>query len=418
MNTEHIEIPGSHGSKLSSRLDLPGGPIRAYALIAHCFTCGKDSLASSRIARALTGHGIAVMRFDFTGIGSSDGDFASTNFSSNVADLRAVAQFMRDQDHAPTLLIGHSLGGAAVLSVAKHIPEVRAVITIAAPSDPGHVVGLFGDNVARIQEEGAVDVRLAGRPFRITRQFLEDVGNQRLLDDVANLDRPLLVLHSPQDTTVGVENGLQIFAAARQAKSFMALDGADHLLIDKSAAAYAADLLLAWSRRYLPREAEPAAPEVVVPDGTVLVAENHLGRYQQSIRVAGHQLVADEPAAVGGTGVGPGPYDFLLAALGACTSMTLRMYAERKELPLEHVSVALRHAKIHAQDCATCDTKEGRVDRIERQISLRGPLTPEQRTALLGIADRCPVHRTLQSEVSIVTSADTSDEALDNPSGA
>lgn len=254
MNVEKIEIPGSRGGTLAGRLETPDGPVRGHALFAHCFTCGKDSVAASRIARALMQHGIAVLRFDFTGIGASEGDFASTNFSSNLDDIEAVAAYMRARSMAPVLLIGHSLGGAAVLGVAQRLPEVRAVVTLAAPSDPRHVLGLLGDKVSRIQAEGELEVKLAGRPFRMTRQFVEDVSRHALLADVASLGRPLLVLHAPTDDTVALQNGLDIFTAAAQPKSFVALDGADHLLQDRAAAAYAANLIAAWSQRYLPTD--------------------------------------------------------------------------------------------------------------------------------------------------------------------
>jgi len=404
MSSERIEIPGSQGGQLSGRLELPDGPVRASALFAHCFTCGKDSLAATRIARALNAHGIAVLRFDFTGIGASEGDFASTNFSSNLADLVAVAAYMRSRGMAPTLLIGHSLGGAAVLGMARQVPEVRAVVTIAAPSDPRHVLGLLGDDVERIRAEGALDVKLAGRPFRMTRQFVDDVSGHSLSHEIANLNRPLLVLQSPTDDTVGVENGLAIFGAAAQPKSYVALEGADHLLQNRAAAAYAAEMIAAWSQRYLPVQQEADAAPSLDP-GVVEVEERHKGRYQQTIRVGQHELVGDEPTSVGGDDAGPNPYEFLLAALGACTSMTLRMYAERKALPLEHVSVRLHHEKVHARDCADCEDKGALIDRMERRISLGGPLSAEQREALLAIANKCPVHRTLESAVRIDTSA-------------
>lgn len=404
MSVERIEIPGSRGGTLAGRLETPDGPVRGHALFAHCFTCGKDSLAASRIARALMQQGIAVLRFDFTGIGASDGDFSSTNFSSNLDDIEAVATYMRARAMAPLLLIGHSLGGAAVLGVTQRLPEVRAVVTVAAPSDPRHVLGLLGDKVERIQAEGELEVKLAGRPFRMTRQFVEDVSNHALLADVASLGRPLLVLQSPTDDTVDVKNGLDIFAAAAQPKSYVALDGADHLLQNREAAAYAASMIAAWSQRYLPI-ADVASDEASLVEGGVQVAESHQGRYQQDVRVGRHVLVADEPAAMGGDDAGPNPYDLLLAGLGACTSMTMRMYAERKGLLLDHVAVELSHAKVHAEDCAACESKTGMIDRIERRILIRGELTPEQRQSLMEIAEKCPVHRTLHAEIRIDTTA-------------
>ena len=405
MSIERIEIPGSQGGQLSGRLELPDGPVRASALFAHCFTCGKDSLAATRISRALNAHGIAVLRFDFTGIGASEGDFASTNFSSNLADLVAVAAYMRARGMAPALLIGHSLGGAAVLGMARQVPEARAVVTIAAPSDPRHVLGLLGDDVERIRAEGELDVKLAGRPFRMTRQFIDDVSSHSLRDEIANLNRPLLVLQSPSDDTVGVENGLEIFDAASQPKSYVALEGADHLLQNRAGAAYAAVMIAAWAQHYLPEPEEAAEPATPLDPGVVEVAERHMGRFQQTIRVGKHELVSDEPTSLGGDDAAPNPYEFLLAALGACTSMTLRMYAERKALPLEHVSVRLRHEKIHVRDCEGCEDKGALIDRMERRISLGGPLSEEQREALLAIANKCPVHRTLEAGVRVGTSA-------------
>ncbi|MGO4327667.1 alpha/beta fold hydrolase [Cupriavidus sp. 2TAF22] len=404
MEAQRLQFPGSDGQQLAARLDLPAGPVRAFALFAHCFTCGKDVLAATRIAQALTAHGIGVLRFDFTGLGGSGGDFANTNFSSNVADLLAAADYLRQQHRAPALLIGHSLGGAAVLAAAQGIPEAKAVVTIAAPSDPGHVVGLFGEHAARIEADGEAEVQLAGRPFRIKRQFIEDVGEQKLLDSVARLRRALLVMHAPQDDTVGIDNATQIFIAAKHPKSFVSLDRADHLLTRKEDAVYVANTIAAWSQRYLGSETLDMPP-AVAEEGLVRVEETHTGKYQQRIVAGPHRLLADEPVSFGGLNGGPAPYDLLLAGLGACTSMTMRMYAERKGWPLEHVAVSLRHEKIHAADCADCATTEGKIDWIEREITMLGPLDEAQRAALLEIADKCPVHRTLHSEVVIRTHA-------------
>lgn len=411
MSEPRLQFPGHDGQMLSGRLDQPAGPVRAFALFAHCFTCGKDVLAASRIAAALTAHGIAVLRFDFTGIGNSGGDFANTNFSSNVADLIAAADYLRAHFQAPSLLIGHSLGGAAVLAAAGDIPEVRAVATIAAPSDPSHVVGMFGDSAPVIEANGEAQVMLAGRPFRIRRQFLVDAAEQNLLARVSQLRRALLVMHSPSDKTVDIDNASQIFIAARHPKSFVSLDHADHLLTRKEDAAYVANTVAAWSQRYLGIDTA-LLPAEAGEEGLVTVEENHAGAFQQRVTVGKHQFLADEPASFGGLNGGPAPYDLLLAALGACTAMTMRMYAERKGLPLEHVSVSLRHEKIHAADCVTCETKDGKVDWIDREITLRGALDAAQREALLAIADKCPVHRTLHSEVVVRTrTADATEPA-------
>ena len=400
MPVERFDFPNAKGEKLAAVLDLPEGTPRAYALFAHCFTCGKNVVAAKRIADALTALGIAVLRFDFTGIGSSEGEFANTTFSSNVADLVAAADHLRKMRQAPALLIGHSLGGAAVLAAAEAVAEARAVVTIAAPSDPGHVTHLFKDKLDAISAQGEVEVELAGRPFRIRREFLDDVAQQTLTDRVARLHKALLIFHSPTDDTVGIENAAHIFAAAKHPKSFISLTGADHLLTKRSDAVYVANVLAAWADRYLdaaPMPADEAGPRKVV------VTETGGGKFQQSVAIGPHRLIADEPVAAGGLDSGPGPYDFLLAGLGACTSMTLRIYAEHKKLPLERVSVTLSHSKIHAQDCEECETKEGKIDRIERAITLTGDLSDEERARLLEIADKCPVHRTLHSEINIRT---------------
>jgi uncharacterized OsmC-like protein/fermentation-respiration switch protein FrsA (DUF1100 family) len=403
MRPERFDFPNANGDRLAGLLDRPMGEPRAYALFAHCFTCGKDILAAKRIAEALTGLGIAVLRFDFTGLGSSAGEFANTNFSSNVADLIAAADHLRRAHQAPALLIGHSLGGAAVLAAASGVAEARAVATIAAPSDPSHVAHLFKDEVAEIRARGEVEVELAGRPFRIRREFLDDVAEHKLATRVADLRKALLIFHSPTDDIVGIDNASRIFAAAKHPKSFISLAGADHLLSRRSDAIYVANMIAAWATRYL--DMPPAVERLGAAEpGTVVVGETGNGRLQQEIIVGRHRLLADEPTAVGGLDSGPNPYDLLLAALGACTAMTLRLYAERKDLPLARASVALKHTRIHAADCANCETKEGMIDRIDRMITLEGALDAAQRAKLLEIADKCPVHRTLTAEIEIRTS--------------
>jgi len=399
MPAERFDFPNASGERLAALLDRPAGAPRAFALFAHCFTCGKDIRAARRIAEGLTARGIAVLRFDFTGLGASEGEFANTNFSSNVADLVAAANHLRKVERAPALLIGHSLGGAAVLAAAGDVPEARAVATIAAPADPSHVTGLLKDHVDEIRARGEVEVTLAGRPFRIRREFLDDVSEQRLDEKIGELRKALLVLHAPSDDIVGIDNASHIFLAAKHPKSFVSLADADHLLSNPRDAAYAADVIAAWAGRYLDME---AAPEVSATEPrTVLVTETRASKFQQTIRAGRHTLTADEPVAAGGLDSGPNPYDLLLAGLGACTSMTLRLYADRKQLPLERVSVKLAHSRIHAEDCETCETKEGMLDRIDKEITVAGPLDEDARTRLLEIADKCPVNRTLKSEIDI-----------------
>ncbi|MBN8978351.1 MAG: OsmC family protein [Rhizobiales bacterium] len=403
MRTERFQFSGTDGQQLAATLDLPDIPPVAYALFAHCFTCGMNVLAAKRIASALAAHGIAVLRFDFTGIGASEGEFANTTFSSNVADLVRAADHLRETRMAPAILIGHSLGGAAVLAAAEHIPEAKAVVTIAAPSDPVHVTGMFKDRVEDIRREGDVEVQLAGRPFRIKREFLDDIAEQNLTTRIGKLRKALLILHSPTDNTVGIDNATHIFVAAKHPKSFISLTGADHLLNQKRDAEYVAHVVAAWVERYLdPAVAEQPADD---PPRRVVVQETRDGKLQQQITIGPHRMLADEPASVGGEDTGPNPYEFLLSGLGACTSMTMRMYADRKALPLDRVTVTLSHRKIHAKDCADCETKVGMLDHIERVIAIEGDLDAEQRQRLMEIADKCPVHRTLTSEVHITTHA-------------
>lgn len=400
---EAIRFPGADGQQLSARLDRTMGAPRAYALFAHCFTCSKDSLAAARISRALAMQGIAVLRFDFTGLGSSAGDFANSNFSSNVADLMAAANFLREHYAAPKLLIGHSLGGAAVLAAASRVPEAVAIATIAAPFRPDHIRHLLKPATAEIEARGEADVSLGGRTFRIKQQFLDDLASYNTQDTIAQLRKALLVFHSPADTTVDVQNAAQIFLAAKHPKSFVSLDNADHLLTRKADSAYVAAVLAAWASRYIGDAASASDNELSVEPGTVLVRETGEGKFAQRIRTEHHMLRADEPVGAGGDDSGPSPYELLLASLGACTSMTLRTYADLKKIPLEKVTVRLKHEKIYAQDCAECETKEGKIDRIDRRIELAGPLDDAQRTKLLEIANKCPVHRTLHSEVHIST---------------
>jgi uncharacterized OsmC-like protein/pimeloyl-ACP methyl ester carboxylesterase len=405
MPTERFQFAGTGGHQLAAALDLPDGAIAAYALFAHCFTCSKDVLAAKRIAAALSARGIAVLRFDFTGLGSSEGDFANSTFSSNVADLVLAADHLRQTRKAPAILIGHSLGGAAILAAAGQIPEAKAVVTIAAPSDPAHVTGLFKERIEDIRKHGEVEVSLAGRPFRIKREFIDDVAERELTNDIAQLHKALLVMHSPTDDIVGIDNATHIFVAAKHPKSFVSLAGADHLLSQRRDSVYVADVIAAWAERYV----DPAPAEAAIGPGDtprrVVVQETRAGKFQQNVTVGPHRLIADEPVAAGGEDTGPGPYDFVLTGLGACTSMTMRMYADRKSLPLERVTVTLKHSKIHAKDCEECETREGMLDQIEREIAIEGALDAEQRKKLMEIADKCPVHRTLHSEIRIVTRA-------------
>jgi putative redox protein len=402
--SEKLSFTGSQGHELAARLDRPVGQPRAYCLFAHCFTCSKDLFAAARVSAELCSRGFAVLRFDFTGLGASDGDFANTNFSSNIADLKAAADYLRQNYAAPTILIGHSLGGAAILAVAGDVPEAKAVVTIGAPADAAHVIENFAAQVNEIEERGQAEVTLAGRKFAIQKQFLDDLRAQTLNDRIARMGKALLVLHAPRDEIVSIDNASEIFLAAKHPKSFVSLDNADHLLSRRKDAAFVADIVAAWSARYLPVQ----EPDYALPQpgetGVVSVMETGKGLFETEIVSGAHRLLSDEPEDYGGRDAGPSPYDFLSVALGACTSMTLRMYANRKKLSLERVRVDVTHAKVHARDCEDCgEGREGKIDRFERRLEVTGALSDDERSRLMEIADKCPVHKTLSEGAAIVT---------------
>ncbi len=400
MTTERITFKGHNGDELAARLDLPDGPHLGTALFAHCFTCGKDIPAARRIAGRLAAMGLAVLRFDFTGLGHSGGEFGNTTFTSNVADLVAAAEYLAGRKMAPGLLIGHSLGGAAILRVAGSVASARAVATIGAPFDPGHVTHNFADALPDIIEKGSAEVDLGGRPFRIGRDFVRDVQEEQLGPAIAGLKRALLVLHAPRDAIVSIDSAANIFMAAKHPKSFVTLDDADHLVSRPEDAEYAAEVIAAWATRYL--DIRPPAPPPGAPEGIVRVSEADAdGFLQDVVHGPRHHTLADEPLSYGGTNRGMTPYGFLSAGLGACTSMTIRMYARRKGWPLAHVSVDVSHDKVHAQDADRAGA--GKVDTFTRVITLEGELDADQRANLLEIADKCPVHRTLEGEIRVVT---------------
>ncbi len=399
--SERVSFPGSQGAALAARLDLPEGRPRAMALFAHCFTCSKDLFAASRIASELTLRGFAVFRFDFTGLGMSEGEFANTNFSSNVQDLLAAAAYLKQKVMPVDLLIGHSLGGTAMLAAAGDIPEASAAATIGAPADAAHVTKNFAAQVDAIREQGWAEVKLAGRNFTIKRQFLEDVEAARLKERIATMRKALLIFHAPTDTVVGIENASAIFAAAKHPKSFVSLDRADHLLSKREDAAYVAEVLSAWASRYIMGSAQAGA---ALCASEVLVTETRAGKFQQEVQTGAHRLLADEPVSQGGMDTGPSPYDFLSIALGACTSMTMRVYADFKKLPLERVQVLVRHDKRHAEDCKDCaESGSPKIDHFERTIRIEGDLDDDAREKLLAIADKCPVHNTLERGARIET---------------
>jgi uncharacterized OsmC-like protein/alpha-beta hydrolase superfamily lysophospholipase len=400
-HTQEFIFDGSQGL-LSGRLTLPGGTPRATAVFAHCFTCSKDIPAVKRITEGLASHGIAVLSFDFTGLGHSEGEFQNTNFTSNVSDLVAAANAMATQIAPPALLVGHSLGGAAVIRAAAELDSVVAVATIGAPSDPQHLERLFVGELDAIKNKGSAEVDLGGRPFVITQQFLDDIAQQTLHGALLGMNAALLVMHAPGDDVVEIQNASDIFQAALHPKSFVSLDDADHLMRRVKDAEYAASVIVSWAERYLPEIVHQSSPEA--PDGAVAVREISPDGFAQEVVVgAGHTLFADEPEDMGGTDRGPTPYGFLAIGLGACTSMTMRLYARRKKIPLENISVTVTHDKRHAEECEACETSEPKVDHFQRSITLGGTLSEEQVASLLAIADKCPVHRTLERSSHIST---------------
>lgn len=401
ITTEKISFQGALGDSLSARLDSPQGEIKAYALFVHCFTCSKDFLAASRISSALTEKGIAVLRFDFTGLGSSEGEFSNTNFSSNIEDIKAAIDFLKSKGKSPQILIGHSLGGSAVLRAAEAVPDLKALVTINAPSDPTHLRHLLKSSIPEIEAQGYAKVVLAGREFQIQKQFIDDLEKHKSLSYLKNIRAALLIFHSPQDTIVDVENAKLIFTAAHHPKNFISLYEADHLLTQPADAVYVANIIKSWIDRYLPEEKKSEPNER--KNNEVIVTEMGDGKFTQLIHAGEHTFMADEPLDIGGNNKGPGPYDFILAGLGACTSMTIRMYADRKKIPLESINVTLTHQKIYNEDLTNCVDKNERLDLIERVILLEGDLTFEQKEDLIRIAEKCPVHKTLTQPSIIKT---------------
>ncbi|GAB2763997.1 bifunctional alpha/beta hydrolase/OsmC family protein [Nocardioides salsibiostraticola] len=415
--TGDVTFPGALGETIRGTVDRPVGPVHATAIFAHCFTCSRESHAASRISKALAERGIAVLRFDFTGLGTSEGEFADTSFTSNIGDLVAAAKWLETEIATPRLLVGHSLGGAAVIAAAGQLPEVEAVAVLGAPATPEHVAHIITGFDEAEQPEGDDDpvmsVNIGGRPFNLRRSFLTDIRDGDQQERIAALRRPLLVLHSPNDQTVGIDNAREIFEAARHPKSFIALDGADHLLTNRHDASYAAGLISTWASKYvdLPDvelvSSSPAGLDRLgtAPQEGVLISEADPAGFTHQAQTPEHVWLVDEPASVGGADLGPNPYEHLLAGLGACTSMTMRMYARRKGWEYGATTVTVTHNRVHAEDCDSCEADSGMIDVMHREIVLDPALPEDQRAALLKIADKCPVHRTLTGQIEVTTSS-------------
>lgn len=400
MNLQKVKFQNKDGQNLVGRLELPVNQHpHNYVLFAHCFTCTKNLSAVKNIGKALTAKGFGVLRFDFTGLGESEGDFADTNFSGNVEDLIAAADYLKENHEAPTLLVGHSLGGAAVIFAAAKMESVKAVATIGAPSNPSHVQHLLRSDIAEIKASGKAVVNLSGRDFTIKKQFLDDLETKALPEVAHNLRKALLVMHSPQDTTVGIKNAEEIYLAARHPKSFVSLDGADHLLMQKKDSMYAGEVIAGWAQRYvnLPTESELRSKHQVVAslDGD--------DGFTTAMKVGNHYMTADEPTSFGGNDFGPSPYELVSAGLSACTAMTVQMYVRRKGWPLENIEVHTSYSKSHAEDCNNTESDTAKIDTFHREIKLTGNLDQKQIARILQIADKCPVHKTLHSETQVIT---------------
>ncbi len=401
MKTSKIDFKSQEGHKLTARIELPADRNPgSFALFAHCFTCNKNLSAVRNISRALTSAGFGVLRFDFTGLGESEGDFADTNFSSNIQDLKAAAEFLKKEYLAPSLLIGHSLGGAAVLYAAAEIDSVSAVATIGAPADPKHVKNLISSGMSDINEKGFAEVSIGGRPFTIKKQFIEDLEAVDMSAVLAKMRKAVLVAHSPQDNIVGIDNAASIFTKARHPKSFVSLDGADHLLSKAEDSAYIGNVIANWAKRYISFE-EKAKPDTKLQ---VVASLDGADKFTTQIKAGKHYLIGDEPESYGGNDFGPTPYDFVSAGLASCTAMTIKMYADRKNWKIDEVNVHIKHSKQHAEDCGACEeSTSSKIDQFDRVIELKGDLDESQKQRLLEIANKCPVHKTLLSEVKIET---------------
>jgi putative redox protein len=402
--SQSVEFINHSGHRLAAKIEFPPDqkPI-AFAIFAHCFTCNKNLPAVRNISQALASQGLAVLRFDFTGLGESEGEFVETTFTTNVTDILAGASFLEEKFSSPALLIGHSLGGTAAIFAASSLPSVKGVITIGSPADPAHVTHLLKNVIDEIDTQGEAEVKIAGRVFKIGRSFLLDIMQQDLSKILKGLKKALLVMHAPFDRTVGIENAKWLYETAMHPKSFVSLDSADHVLTNKEDSRYVGRLISSWASRYLPRP----QTKVLQSDQQVVASLEPEDKFTTLIKAGNHYLTADEPISVGGEDFGPSPYELLSASLGACTVMTLRMYANRKKWNIGAIQVHLTHDKIYIEDQADnvgAGNNNSKVDVIDRLLAFSGNLTVEQSNRLLEIADRCPVHRTMEGAVLVRTS--------------
>lgn len=400
MKIQRLKFPNAAGKMLSGNLVLPlEDEPRYFAVFAHCFTCSKNFKAVNNISDTLSQLGVAVLTFDFTGLGNSEGEFGEEGFSSNVSDLVEAAAFLEKNYQAPKLLIGHSLGGAAVIFAAAKIESVEALVTIGAPSSPSHVTHLFKEKVETIEEQGEAEVFIGGRPFRLSNQFLEDLHEQDLSEVLGKLRKALLIFHSPQDQIVDISNAAELYAAAHHSKSFISLNGADHLLSDENESRYVGEMISTWSKKYL-----PAITKANDTQGHQVKVRLSGDAYTSEILTPYHHLLADEPIDVGGQNLGPTPYDLLMASLGTCTVMTLKMYSDRKGWDVGEIIVYLNHDKVHQKDSMGVeDSNSAKISRFTRTLEVKSELSEEMRAKLLEIADKCPVHKTLHEPLEVET---------------
>jgi uncharacterized OsmC-like protein/alpha/beta superfamily hydrolase len=397
MNNKKVSFKNRYGETLEGVMDLPfTESIYAYAVFAHCFTCGKNLFAASQISRSLALKGIAVLRFDFTGVGESEGAFEDTNFTTNVTDIEDAAKYLEENYEAPSLAIGHSLGGAAVLFSAQKIPSIEAIVTIAAPSSPDHIVHLFRNSKEEINKEGQATMMIGGREVTIKKQFIEDVKSLSMQDLLRDLHKPILIMHSPSDSVVAINNAAEIYTSANHPKSFVSIDGADHLVKKQKDAEYVSSIIASWATRYL-------EPKATAQSESQVDAWLNNDKFTTEVVARNHSLIVDEPLGAGGNDLGPTPYELLSAALATCTAMTLKMYAERKKWELGGLKVMVAHGRNHAEDCKQCEDDSKLLENFKRTIVFDDAVDAEQQKRLLQIADRCPVHKTLSSKSKIDT---------------